>query len=175
MMILGSVAGSIPRNTIGSFDSACEYKEEPALNVVQYRTHSHTLGQIGSGFRISGKDKSQWQLLGKQSPQDRHHYYPLLGRDGKPEDGLVVRIEKGDTLAARCVVNNDRDADVAIGERHMDEMCYFYLIYYVDTNHSIPFPFRSCYTSDPDYKWSQDERLASVFHEIDAASKILKD
>lgn len=181
MLILGTIAGTIPPHSMGYFDSACEYRRPPALNCIRYRSHTHGLGLIASGFKIS-KDGSQYQLLGKQFPQHTFPYFPLESIKGHfPLESIkgqsrrgerIVRIERGDVLAARCIMNNTRDIEVAIGERAEDEMCYFYLIYYVDSGESIPFPFRHCYTSANDYSWQIDAGFTTIFKQIDLISNI---
>lgn len=43
-----------------------------------------------------------------------------------------VPIETGDVIAARCTMKNTRDHVVSIGSTGEDEMCNFYMMYYVE-------------------------------------------
>ena len=59
-----------------------------------FRTHTHSLGKVVSGWKISnGKD---WNLIGKKSPKEPQMFYPLAD----PE----LTFTKGDILAARCTM-----------------------------------------------------------------------
>lgn len=64
-------------------------------NLIEYfRTHTHSLGKVVSGWKISnGKD---WNLIGKKSPKEPQMFYPLAD----PE----LTFTKGDILAARCTM-----------------------------------------------------------------------
>lgn len=44
----------------------------------------------------------------------------------------ATNIRQGDLLAARCTMYNFRDHNVRVGATGKDEMCNFYLMYYVD-------------------------------------------
>ena len=43
-----------------------------------------------------------------------------------------ITVNPGDTLAARCVMVNDLDHAVYTGPRDADEMCVYYVMYYVE-------------------------------------------
>ena len=64
-------------------------------SIIKYfRTHTHSLGKVVSGWKISnGKD---WNLIGKKSPKEPQMFYPLAD----PE----LTFTKGDILAARCTM-----------------------------------------------------------------------
>ena len=44
----------------------------------------------------------------------------------------ATNIREGDMLAARCTMYNHRDHKVSVGATGKDEMCNFYLMYYVE-------------------------------------------
>ena len=148
-------------------DSACRYPYPQALNFIRYRSHTHHLGELASGFKIEG-ETNYWQLLGKQIPRHTYHYYPL---ENNGSQNQIVRLEEGDIVAARCIFRNTRNVDVKIGEGDRDEMCFFYLIYFVDANRSRP--LWSCLTETDDYSWRNDTILTNVFQQIDKNSKSL--
>ena len=41
-------------------------------------------------------------------------------------------MKKGDTLATRCTMENFRSSTVSVGPTNDDEMCNFYLMYWVE-------------------------------------------
>ena len=51
-----------------------------------------------SGWRV--RDKSNWKLIGKKSPQLPQMFYPV-------DNEMIIR--KGDIVAARCTMVNNRD------------------------------------------------------------------
>ena len=67
-------------------------------------------------------------------------FFPLE----KSGSNVIVR---GDTLAARCVIYNDRNETVRVGPTRDDEMCNFYLMYYV--NGSRLLRKNVCYSPGP--------------------------
>jgi hypothetical protein len=46
------------------------------------------------------RDKNNWKLIGKKNPQLPQMFYPV-------DNGMTIR--KGDTVAARCTMVNNRD------------------------------------------------------------------
>ena len=55
-----------------------------------------------------------------------HAFYPVQ------TDGYI-EIGPGDKLAARCIMVNDQDHLITTGPKDSDEMCIFYVMYYVET------------------------------------------
>ena len=55
-------------------------------------------GKVVSGWRV--RDKNNWKLIGKKDPMLPQMFYPI-------ETEMTVR--KGDTIAARCTMVNNRD------------------------------------------------------------------
>lgn len=52
-----------------------------------------------------------------------------------------LKIKKGDVVAARCTMFNFRDHTTFIGTTNNDEMCNFYIMYYVgEWTSTIPLP-----------------------------------
>ena len=51
-----------------------------------------------SGWKVTGD--SEWTLIGKRSPQLAQMFYPVDNQD--------VTLGKGDIIAARCTMVNDR-------------------------------------------------------------------
>ncbi|XP_062985628.1 peptidyl-glycine alpha-amidating monooxygenase isoform X3 [Elgaria multicarinata webbii] len=108
-------------------DIACHYKMYP-MHLFAYRVHTHHLGKVVSGYRIRD---GQWTLIGRQSPQLPQAFYPVEN---------PVEIKYGDTLAARCVFTGEgRSSETYIGGTASDEMCNFYIMYYMEAKHAVSY------------------------------------
>ncbi|CAH1795941.1 unnamed protein product [Owenia fusiformis] len=140
--LLGT-GGNIPAHSTVFMETACLYHEDMALHPFAFRTHAHTLGQVVSGYRVRD---GEWTEIGRQSPQKPQMFYNVT-RPG-------IRILPGDILAARCTMKNDLDHDVQIGSTQKDEMCNFYMMYYVDGK-TLP-QEDSCWSMGPP-SWSFED------------------
>lgn len=117
----------LPGKKVTNADVACEYENYP-IYPFAFRTHTHRLGKVVSGYRIRD---GKWSLIGRQSPQLPQAFYPA---------NKEVTIRYGDTIAARCVFTGEgRTSKTYIGGTSNDEMCNFYLMYYMDSKHPVPF------------------------------------
>ncbi|XP_030005228.1 peptidyl-glycine alpha-amidating monooxygenase isoform X1 [Sphaeramia orbicularis] len=117
----------LPGKRVTNADIACDYTSYP-IYPFAFRTHTHHLGQVVSGYRIRD---GRWSLIGRQSPQLPQAFYPA---------NQDVNIKYGDTVAARCVFTGEgRTSKTYIGGTSADEMCNFYIMYYMDSRHSIPY------------------------------------
>lgn len=94
----------IPARQTEHLETACEIKEDKKLYPFAYRTHTHSLGKVVSGYKVRGGDK--WTLLGKRDPLTPQMFYPV--NDTTP-------IVKGDVLAARCTMESTRDRITYVG------------------------------------------------------------
>ena len=65
------------------------------LHPFAFRTHTHDLGTVVSGYKVS-KSKTNWKLIGKMSPQKPQAFYPVADLD--------MVINGGEYLAARCTM-----------------------------------------------------------------------
>ena len=67
-------------------------------------------------------------------------------------------IKEGDIVAARCTMENYQNHVVDIGPTGDDEMCNFYLMYYVQGDKILSKKF--CFSLGPPlYYWSSDHSL----------------
>ncbi|XP_029428514.1 peptidyl-glycine alpha-amidating monooxygenase isoform X2 [Rhinatrema bivittatum] len=108
-------------------DIACPYKKY-TMHPFAYRVHTHHLGQVVSGYRVRD---GQWTLIGRQSPQLPQAFYPV-------EHPLDV--SNGDMLAVRCVFSGEgRSTNTYIGGTSSDEMCNFYIMFYMEEEHAISY------------------------------------
>ena len=79
-------------------------------------------GKVVSGWKVENSDS--WELIGKQDPQKPQMFYPVENK------GLTLT--KGDVVAARCTMVNTRDRTTFVGATKEDEMCNFYIMYWVE-------------------------------------------
>ncbi|XP_055924224.1 peptidylglycine alpha-hydroxylating monooxygenase-like [Argiope bruennichi] len=138
------------------FESACRIDEPVVIHPFAFRTHTHALGKVVSGYKVDKDGK--WHLIGKHNPQEPQMFYPV-------KDSKLI-IDYGDIVAARCTMYNFRDVDTYIGPTGEDEMCNFYMMYYVDGDK--PLAQKYCYSSGPPtYYWSKDPKLDYIPSYID--------
>jgi len=136
VLLLGTF-GYAPAHSTTYFESSCEIEDPREIHPFAYRVHTHGLGKVVSGWRV--RDKSSWQLIGKKDPQLPQMFYPV------EEKGMTV--SKGDTIAARCTMVNNRDRTTYVGATNEDEMCNFYMMYWVKGK--MPISPNSCFTRGP--------------------------
>ncbi|XP_070543295.1 peptidyl-glycine alpha-amidating monooxygenase B-like [Ptychodera flava] len=147
-------------------DIVCPYEDRARIHAFAYRTHTHSHGKVVSGYRIRN---GEWSLLGKANPQWPQAFYPMDG---------INEIRHGDTLAARCTFSGKGlDHNVHVGATSHDEMCNFYIMYYMDANdddihqacskngNHVQFPADSDIPPFPN-KYIQDE-IEQYYHEDD--------
>uniref|UniRef100_A0A8C2K9Y2 Peptidylglycine alpha-amidating monooxygenase n=1 Tax=Cyprinus carpio TaxID=7962 RepID=A0A8C2K9Y2_CYPCA len=108
-------------------DIACTYPSSP-MYPFAFRTHTHSLGKVVSGYRVRN---GQWTQIGRQSPLLPQAFYPVTN---------TIDVRNGDILAARCVFTGEgRTTITQIGGTSSDEMCNFYIMYYMDNTHAVPY------------------------------------
>ncbi|EZA57297.1 Peptidylglycine alpha-hydroxylating monooxygenase [Ooceraea biroi] len=145
VLLLGTGGFITPRSTV-HMESACRIMENKTIHPFAYRTHTHSLGKVVSGYVIKPND--EWIELGKRDPLTPQMFYPVTHR---------VPITYGDTLAARCTMKNTRDRVTYIGKTNEDEMCNMYIMYYVEND--APLKQKYCFsTGPPYYYWKQELR-----------------
>jgi len=139
VLLLGTGGFAPPRSTT-YFETSCEITDPRPIHPFAFRTHTHSLGKVVSGWRV--RDRKHWTLIGKKSPQLPQMFYPVLGD---------VSLRQGDHVAARCTMVNNRDRPTYIGVTNKDEMCNFYMMYWVSGTEPV-YP-NSCFTKGPP-SWS---------------------
>ncbi|XP_008629012.1 peptidyl-glycine alpha-amidating monooxygenase isoform X11 [Corvus cornix cornix] len=116
-----------PGEKVVDADIACHYKRSP-MHLFAYRVHTHRLGKVVSGYRVRN---GQWTLIGRQSPQLPQAFYPVE---------YPVDVSYNDILAARCVFTGEgRTTETHIGGTANDEMCNFYIMYYMEAKHAVSY------------------------------------
>ncbi|XP_041915809.1 peptidyl-glycine alpha-amidating monooxygenase B isoform X3 [Alosa sapidissima] len=117
----------LPGKRVTNADIACPYVSYP-IHPFAFRTHTHRLGQVVSGYRVRD---GKWTLIGRQSPQLPQAFYPVSNS---------ITVEFGDTLAARCVFTGEgKTTKTRIGGTSEDEMCNFYIMYYMESKYATPY------------------------------------
>lgn len=108
-VILLGTSGSIGAMKTEHMETACVINENKTIIPFAYRTHTHQLGKVVSGYRIRQQPDStadKWVLLGKRDPLTPQMFYPVANTEP---------ITKGDQLAARCTMESNRKRPTYIG------------------------------------------------------------
>ncbi|XP_036330065.1 peptidylglycine alpha-hydroxylating monooxygenase [Rhagoletis pomonella] len=148
VLLLGT-GGVIPPKSVEHMETACEISENKTIHPIAYRTHTHSLGKVVSGYRVRTDDRGfhQWTLLGKRDPLTPQMFYSIENSDP---------IVNGDYLAARCTMISHRNRSTYVGSTNEDEMCNFYLMYYVENDE--PLNMKYCFSQGPpNYYWSNPD------------------
>ncbi|XP_037080652.1 peptidylglycine alpha-hydroxylating monooxygenase-like isoform X3 [Pollicipes pollicipes] len=147
VLLLGT-GGFIFPNTVDYMETACDVEEDKVIHPFAFRTHTHALGEVVSGWKVQPKDGGyQWTLIGKMNPQLPQMFYPVL------DD---ITLTKGDIVAARCTMNNYRSRITRVGATADDEMCNFYMMYWTELR---PLKKGVCFTLGPPYYyWHKNGR-----------------
>jgi peptidylglycine monooxygenase len=163
VLLLGT-SGLIPPMSTEHMESACRIDEKKVMYPFAFRTHTHSLGKVVSGYRVRTDENGNdvWSLLGKRDPHDPQMFYPTANKDP---------IRYGDSVAARCTMVSDRQTVTKIGATNEDEMCNFYLMYYVDDDE--PLEKKYCFSPGPPYYyWSNDAQTLGLSHYPEDASQL---
>lgn len=139
-------AGMIPGGGATThMEAACKISEDKVIHPFAFRTHTHSLGRVVSGWKVSsGIGGHRWSLIGKKDPQLPQMFYPVVESD--------MTLTKGDTVAARCTMVSYRDRITWVGSTAEDEMCNFYMMYWVEGNQVLSSQ-RCTTTGPPVYSW----------------------
>ena len=144
MYVLETGGMVLPRTTT-YMEAACTLATPLTLHPFAFRVHTHELGRVVSGWRVS--PDMEWTLVGKADPQREQMFW------GVRDPGRKV-IRGGDTLAARCTMVSNRERITWVGPTAAHEMCNFYLMYWVEGG--VKLGDERCYTVGPPvYSWDQ--------------------
>lgn len=82
VLLLGT-GGMIPPMKTEHMEVSCEIREEKTIYPFAYRTHTHALGKVVSGYRIREDNygNDDWTLLGKRDPLTPQMFYPTLSQE----------------------------------------------------------------------------------------------
>lgn len=144
VLLLGT-AGAIPPMATEHMETACEINERKTIYPFAYRTHTHGLGKVVAGYRVRQDEHGRdvWTQLGKRDPLTPQMFYPTENTEP---------IVYGDQLASRCTMKSNRHRYTFTGPTNEDEMCNFYLMYYVKEGE--PLDMKYCFSQGPPaYYW----------------------
>jgi peptidylglycine monooxygenase len=147
--LLLATGGSIPAKSTELLEAACVVDEEVEMHPFAYRVHTHRHGVKVGGWAVSaGADgNEQWALVGERDPQLPQMFEPVANKS------LTVRA--GDIVAARCEIKNDETHAVEVGATGEDEMCNFYMMYWVEGDRVLQ--DNTCFSpGPPEYYWSRE-------------------
>jgi peptidylglycine monooxygenase len=123
-------------------ETACKIRTELPIHPFAFRVHTHSLGRAVSGWKVT--PNMEWTLLGKEDPQLPQMFWPI-------NDDTII-LNDGDTLATRCTMVNDGDSAVSVGSTRKDEMCNYYLMFWVDGT-TLPEQKTCSSLGPPFYSW----------------------
>lgn len=154
VLLLGT-GGEIPPKKITHLETDCEINEGKTIHPFAYRTHTHSLGRVVSGYSIKRDENGvdHWTLLGKRNPMTPQMFYPIFD---KSPIGPTQR------LASRCTMDSSsRDSYTYVGPTNLNEMCNLYIMYYVEND--TPLEKEYCMSDGPPrYSWKKNERLNNI-------------
>jgi len=142
-----SSAGDLPAHSTTYMEAACQFRESLTLYPFAFRSHTHALGVITSGYRVRD---GHWAEIGRANPQGYQMFYPV--------NTPSVTITTGDILAIRCTMVNAEDRDIHFGPTANDEMCNVYIMYYVEDDQLVK-DFLCFTPGPPSWKWRDVEGI----------------
>jgi len=152
--VLGTEGGSVPKYGVTYLEIACQVRLPKGVEMhpLGFRIHTHKHGRVVSGYRVR---HGAWTEIGRGNPRRLPQTFY------EPTGPKNTTIRNGDWLAARCTMYNRHNSDVHIGETYHDEMCTFYLIFWV--NGDLPKDIETdCGASGSDYdNWSTKTAIKS--------------
>lgn len=79
VLLLGT-AGYIPAKKTEHMEVSCTITEKKTIHPFAYRTHTHSLGKVVSGYRVRENEQGidDWTLLGKRDPLTPQMFYPTF-------------------------------------------------------------------------------------------------
>lgn len=141
--LLGT-GGSVPKHQVTYLEAACKIDSKKKMHPFAFRTHTHKHGRVVSAYRVRD---DKWTEVGRGNPRRPQMFYPITGPEG-------IALTKGDIVAARCTMYNRHNHDVHVGSTGADEMCNFYMMFWVEGD--VPEGASSCWSNGfPYWDWSR--------------------
>lgn len=160
VLIMGT-GGLIRPHSVEHFETECPIEDDVEMHPFAFRTHTHASGKVVAGYRVRD---GEWSLIGKHNPQEPQMFYPVSNTD------LVIR--QNDYVAARCTMDNENDREIHVGPGMDDEMCNFYVMYWVDDGNLLH--RKNCFTAGPPFHyWKMDRYMGPVPSETDREASIV--
>ena len=105
--------GRMPSATVTNVEAACKIQTNKQIHPFAFRTHTHELGTVVSGWKVSPDMK--WTLLGKMDPQMPQMFYPVADN--------TTTISNGDRIASRCTMDNFKSHAVSLLNSERNSVC----------------------------------------------------
>uniref|UniRef100_A0A915PZQ5 peptidylglycine monooxygenase n=1 Tax=Setaria digitata TaxID=48799 RepID=A0A915PZQ5_9BILA len=151
LMVTG---GKLPPHKKETFETACVVNEDIELHPFAFRAHTHRHGKMVSGWVVRENQYGEdiWELIGERNPRLPQMFQPVTKN---------ITIHQGDIIAARCVMDNDEDKEFSMGNTGDDEMCNYYLMYWVLGDQILR--DNTCYSPGaPEYHWTNEAGLNNI-------------
>uniref|UniRef100_A0A915DGP2 peptidylglycine monooxygenase n=1 Tax=Ditylenchus dipsaci TaxID=166011 RepID=A0A915DGP2_9BILA len=146
LMVTG---GEIQPKSEEQLEVACVVDEPVQMHPFAFRVHTHRHGTKVGGWvvrenAVNGQD--EWIKLGERNPQLPQLFETVANQS--------IVVSQGDILAARCNIKNTEDRKIEVGSTSEDEMCNFYMMYWVEGEDVLQ--NHICYSpGSPSYKWAK--------------------
>lgn len=156
--LLVVTGGEIAPKSTEQLEAACVVDEPVEMHPFAFRVHTHRHGQKVGGWVVrenpaSGQD--EWTKLGERDPQLPQLFEAVANQS--------IVVSQGDILAARCDIKNTESRKLEIGPTGEDEMCNFYLMYWVDGEDVLS--NNICFSpGPPNYHWGKEAGLNHLPH-----------
>jgi peptidylglycine monooxygenase len=110
-VLIHATTGFIRGKSTENFEAACQirFDANKTIHPFAYRTHTHKLGLVTSGYVIQTNETSgeqEWIEIGRRSPQLPQMFVPVSNN---------ITLRNNDIVAARCHMRNNRKKSVKIG------------------------------------------------------------
>ena len=155
--LLLATGGSIPAKSTELLEAACVVDEEVEMHPFAFRVHTHRHGVKVGGWAVSAdaEGNEQWSLVGERDPQLPQMFEAVANKS--------LKVRAGDIIAARCEIKNDEVRDIEVGATGEDEMCNFYMMYWVEGDRVLQ--DNTCFSpGPPEYYWSREEAALAAHH-----------
>ncbi|CAJ0593508.1 unnamed protein product [Cylicocyclus nassatus] len=152
LMVTGGV---LPAKSYESFETACVIEEDVTIHPFAFRTHAHDHGYDTSGWLVDEDENGQdhWYLIGRRNPQLPQIFAPVHNK--------TLTVSQGQMIAARCLMKNDENRNIPMGQTGADEMCNYYMMYWVDGDRVLQ--DNTCYSPGaPYYHWATEGGLNHI-------------
>ena len=174
--ILATVASVLPNSVaplgFDHVEAVCDPSEFPRDHTIvafAFRVHTHGLGTHVSAFRVrdhseepdsvkrffwrrqQSTTEKEWTLIGAEDPRKEQLFYPI-------EEPIIIR--PTDTLVHRCTYSNPGDEEIMFGEGINNEMCNYYIMFYVLSDDIEAFDkngIKQCYPVEQHVNWEDHE------------------
>ncbi|CAD5210557.1 unnamed protein product [Bursaphelenchus xylophilus] len=154
--LLTVTGGELQPKAKETFEAACVMNEPMEIHPFAFRVHTHKRGTKVSGWTVTKDEKTgedEWHLIGERDPQKEQLFETVKNTS--------MVIKPGDIIASRCYMDNDEDRLITMGPTGADEMCNFYMMYWVEGEQTLS--ENTCYSPGaPEYRFAKQTGLTNI-------------